>query len=239
MHNLQERAGGSQKTESLCAIKFKILQVNLNRSAAAQDLATATAIKEQVDIMATSEPNKNKTGRQRNTYTNENKDVSLITFGDQINIYSYGSGVCFVWVETMHFFVYSVYIRPSPIINLEEFNRNLQELEQDVRFKTKNLVITGDFNSKHTVWGGEVTDKRGKALLEWTNSMDLILLNEGSSPTLVRGTGTSYIDLTMVSEGIMQREPRWKVLHHETLSDHRYILVDLSEQKRTLAKKRI
>jgi hypothetical protein len=237
MHNLQERAGGSQKTESLCAIKFKILQVNLNRSAAAQDLATATAIKEQVDIMATSEPNKNKTGRQRNTYTNENKDVSLIIFGDQINIYSYGSGVCFVWVETMHFFVYSVYIRPSPIINLEEFNRNLQELEQDVRFKTKNLVITGDFNSKHTVWGGEVTDKRGKALLEWTNSMDLILLNEGNSPTLVRGTGTSYIDLTMVSEGIMQREPRWKVLHHETLSDHRYILVDLSEQKRTLAKK--
>jgi hypothetical protein len=237
MHNLQERAGGSQKTESLCAIKFKILQVNLNRSAAAQDLATATTIKEQVDIMATSEPNKNKTGRQRNTYTNENKDVSLITFGGQINIYSYGSGVCFVWVETMHFFVYSVYIRPSPIINLEEFNRNLQELEQDVRFKTKNLVITGDFNSKHTVWGGEVTDKRGKALLEWTNSMDLILLNEGSSPTLVRGTGTSYIDLTMVSEGIMQREPRWKVLHHETLSDHRYILVDLSEQKRTLAKK--
>jgi hypothetical protein len=78
MHNLQERAGGSQKTESLCAIKFKILQVNLNRSAAAQDLATATAIKKQVDIMATSEPNKNKTGRQRNTYTNENKDVFTV-----------------------------------------------------------------------------------------------------------------------------------------------------------------
>jgi hypothetical protein len=66
--------------------------------------------------------------------------------------------------------------------------------------------------------------------------MDLTGLNEGSSPTLVRGTGASYIDLTIVSEGIMQREPRWKVLSHETLSDHRYILVELSKQKRASAK---
>jgi hypothetical protein len=136
------------------------------------------ALREQVDIVATSEPNRNKTGGQRNTYANHNKDVSLITLGDQINIYSYGSGACFVWVETKHFFVYSVYIRPSPIIDLEEFNWNLQELEQDARSKTKNIVLTGDFNSKHTVWGGEVTDKRGKVLLEWTNSMDLTGLKE-------------------------------------------------------------
>lgn len=53
-----------------------------------------------------------------------------------------------------------------------------------------------DFYAKRISWGREVTDARGELLLEVMDSAGLSCLNDRRSPTLVRSTGESYIDVT-------------------------------------------
>lgn len=70
----------------------------------------------------------------------------------------------------------------------------------------KKVIVTGDFNAKHAYWGGNKTEQR-KELLDWVYSLKLNILNDGHLPTLVRSTGSSYIDLTMCCDTTMMLTP--------------------------------
>ena len=57
------------------------------------------------------------------------------------------------------------------------------------------------------------------------------IMNYGKKPTLVRSQGISFVDLTIVSEKIFTEDTEWKVLSGETLSDHKYIKMAISNSK--------
>lgn len=64
------------------------------------------------------------------------------------------------------------------------------------------MLIGGDFNAKSPMWGETKTDNREEKINEWTAEMDLVILNEGTEPTFVRGEAASIIDLTIVNQQV-------------------------------------
>jgi hypothetical protein len=79
-------------------------------------------------------------------------------------------------------------------------------------------------------WEGTTTDARGKALLEWAHALELISLNDGKTPTLIRSNGVSFIDLTFVSPSLVPRIKKWQVMEEETFSDHKCTLTCLADR---------
>jgi hypothetical protein len=206
-----------------------MIQINVNRSSRAHDLAHATAAQNGADFILISEPNKNRARGNRSAYTNKDLTACIINASKKYNVYSFRSGSCFVGVETEQLAIYSVYI--SPNIWQQEFDQHLMDIFDDVQKTVKKVIIAGDLNAKHVDWGGKTTDARGKALLEWAHALELILLNDGKTPTLIRSNGVSFIDLTFVSPCLVPRIQKWQVMEDETLSDHKCILTCLAERK--------
>lgn len=59
---------------------------------------------------------------------------------------------------------------------------------------------------------------------QWAATHDLRLANIGNTPTCVRPQGSSIVDLTWDSSGIIGQVNDWQVREDmETLSDHAYI----------------
>lgn len=66
---------------------------------------------------------------------------------------------------------------------------------------------------------------------EWAAQFDFRLANVGSCPTCVRLQGSSIIDLTWVSPGLIRRVWEWRVRQDIlSLSDHLYITFCVSEE---------
>ena len=67
--------------------------------------------------------------------------------------------------------------------------------------------------------------------MDWTNALQLDILNDGKKPTLVRKSGISYIDITMVGDGVDKTKVAWGVLDEVMLSDHRYLQMEFESRK--------
>ena len=113
---------------------------------------------------------------------------------------------------------------------------SLQTMLDDIRGRiaplmAQDVLVLGDFNAKSTLWGSPRTNPRGEAVAEWAAELDLQLLNDGSGckNTCVRWQGESIVDLTWASPSAAQKVKQWRVATEmETLSDHRYILINLT-----------
>ncbi|KYB24556.1 hypothetical protein TcasGA2_TC030955 [Tribolium castaneum] len=187
-------------------------------------------VRKKVDLITFSEPNRLRCIKNnRHLYTNNDCSVAILNASQIFNVTSYRTGECYVCVNVEDFIVYSVFISPNCSENM--FNENLSDLFNDVRIariEGRRIIITGDFNAKNNFWVGQITDKRGEVLLETTESMGLYILNDGGTPTLERINGSSYIDITIASEEIIERNPIWTVLEDEiSMSDHHFILLEV------------
>lgn len=131
-------------------------------------------------------------------------------------------GSCFVGLVSTKIAVFSVYM--SPNCDIETFIGGVEELSDVIRQQGGlQIVVCGDFNSKHSAWGGNVTNERGKILLDAVSGMDLVCVN-GDSPTFsVPGRMESYIDLCFVNESALRFFREWRLQEDVTLSDHNAI----------------
>lgn len=82
------------------------------------------------------------------------------------------------------------------------------------------IIITGDFNAHHELWGCELADNEGKEIVEYLNDYNLIIMNDGT-PTLFQCPGhrKSAIDLTICSPAIAPNIT-WQPLHSTYGSNH-------------------
>lgn len=91
-----------------------------------------------------------------------------------------------------------------------------------------SFFIGGDFNARAILWGAPSTDVRGEIIMEWASALDLGLLNEPGVCTCVRPQGSSVVDLSWVSAGLVSSIVEWSVFETmESLSDHLYIGISL------------
>jgi len=82
------------------------------------------------------------------------------------------------------------------------------------------VLITGDFNSHSTLWGGSKLDRRGKMVEDILTKHNMCVLND-TSPTYIHpATGSSSaIDLSICSPDIFL-DIQWKTLEDLYGSDH-------------------
>lgn len=113
----------------------------------------------------------------------------------------------------------------SPKYKVEEVVKVLDKMEAEMeKIGGRNLILCGDFNAHSRLWGARITSCKGGKLERWAESNNLILINDGKTPTCVRPQGESVIDLTWVSACMMERVIEWKVEEEKvSLSDHSYI----------------
>lgn len=87
----------------------------------------------------------------------------------------------------------SIYI-PRPSIQIL---RNLSSLIANL---PKPILIAGDFNSHHTIWGSEHIDRNGSYIVNMLDDLNLCLLNTGSPTRRPRpNQSRSAVDLTICS----------------------------------------
>ncbi|KAJ8911217.1 hypothetical protein NQ315_014929 [Exocentrus adspersus] len=115
----------------------------------------------------------------------------------------------------------------SPNITYTAFCQFVDNLVDELGRWSKEALIMGDFNSKPLLWGSPNTDARGHYIGEWISTTNLVVHNEGTTPTWSRGEQRSYIDVTLSTLQIARKVRNWEVLDDESLSDHRFICMEL------------
>jgi hypothetical protein len=201
---------------------LRILQINAGRSVSAHDMATVVASKCNYDFIAFGEPNLSKI-KGTNNYASIDGGAMILNHSQTHKVMRYrilGASVC---VETEEWALYNIYVSPNKCTP-EDFENHLADIQRDLQQlnKEKKIIITGDFNARHPVWGGNIKNKRGKSLLEWANALNMNIMNDGLKPTCIRPNGESFIDVTMICNKTMSCRPLWEVLDDESMSDHRF-----------------
>ncbi|KAH1022015.1 hypothetical protein HUJ04_011488 [Dendroctonus ponderosae] len=220
---------------------IKILQANVARRTASQNLAQSIGAKLGCYLLCLQEPNSRVTslpGKKR--YPSTKPDVNSVIYANYtsqnvITVYGHESFKNFSFIECDNICIYSVYV--SPNCGLDVFVSVVDQLfvhvQSVVEARGSPVIICGDFNAKNKQWGGHVTDRRGEVLQDAAESLNLFFLNNGKHPTLVRHNGTSFIDVTIVSEEIIKRGYAWSVLtEEESLSDHLFIQIEIGKKPR-------
>lgn len=195
----------------------------MGRARAAHDLALLTAAEEGSDVLLVSEPNKKLS--TRGWITDKKKDAAIYFKCNRFAIKDQFDGEGFTGVNCEGLDIYSCYI--SPNIKIAEYEKIIDGIMKSVRTRGNEALISGDFNAKSPLWGASFNDKRGDILGDWISALDLRIANQGDAPTFVRRGSTSHIDLTIVTQKIGKYLQGWKVLEHETCSDHRYISYEI------------
>lgn len=210
-------------------MNIKILQTNLGRERAAHDLAYATAVKEKIDIMVVGEPNK-KIASNIKWIQDKRSDVAVLFLNKNLEIIEVNSNEGYLRIKMKDLYIYCCYI--SPNIEMDNYEKSVDSLMDDVSSTLDEKIVMGDINAKSPMWGSPISDKRGKYWEEWVAALNLNILNDGKKPTFVRGQTKSHIDITCTTEKLSRQVVKWEVLDEETLTHHQYILVEIATRLR-------
>lgn len=181
---------------------LKILQINLGRGREAQDLMFNNASQKGIDIILVSEQYAKIEGKP--WFQDVLGKAAICVINPRITIDKIEeNNENFVVIYTNGIRIYSCYY--SPNIETDDFLRRLGHIEENLKRETNPVLVGGDFNSKSSEWRSKITDNRGVAVSEMFASLDLIVLNRGTSPTFRRGESNSIIDITAASINIAGR----------------------------------
>jgi hypothetical protein len=210
-------------------LRHNILQVNLNRCTAAQDLLRHVAMERKVDIAIVAEPY-NLQGLSEWVVSNDGlAGLGALGRGRSVRLFFTNvrsrPGMVSAGFEGTTYI--SCYFSPSRPKN--DFKTFLNDLEDLVRRCAGPLVIGGDFNAKSAAWGSRYGNYRGAMLEDLVGSLGLAIVNRGKVQTCIRHNGSSIVDVTFCSSSLVAGIRDWRVDDvSPSLSDHRYIWFSLN-----------
>lgn len=205
-----------------------MLQLNANHTRAAQDLLVQHMIEAGAAMACIAEPYSVPDSR---LWFGDLDGVAAIHWNPlvcRMEARPIERGPGFVAIRIDKLRVYSTYLPSNePRINFED---RLDRLADSIRRTGPSpLIVMGDFNAALVSWGSGRPNLRGEIVEEWSASLDLVLLNVGTTPTCSRFQGVSIVDLTWCSVDITDRIVNWRVMADvESLSDHFTIVVILA-----------
>lgn len=223
--------GGDGGCRIMALTSRRFLQGNLNHCARAQDLCLQTLAQWRIDLAVVAEPYA--VPDRRGWHGDSGGSVAVVASAaagsPPVDPVKRGRG--YVAVRWDGFLVVGVYCSP---------NAPMQELETlltDVGILTREgspspVLVIGDLNARSSAWGDKTTDARGILVWQWTISTGLIVANTGTSCTCVRRYGGSIVDVTLVTPSVWRSVRNWRVEETETLSDHKYIMFEVSRPSR-------
>jgi len=124
--------------------------------------------------------------------------------------------------------IVSVYM--SPQLKINRFRENVSKLLHNRSGNQKN-IITGDLNCHHKIWGNPTNDSKGNFLLNELNDSNLCLLHN-KEKTLIptdRSKRETAVDLTIISEDIIDKCQRTVTEHHMGATNHKTIITKINE----------
>lgn len=207
----------------------RFLQANLNHCGLAQDLLSQRVRTERTDVVLVSDPHMASVRSPEWLTSAGSGRAAIWVVSDNITVADVTRDTEFVTARLCGIQVISCYVSPS--LNTTEFDEFLLKLSDKIRSFRRGtpILVAGDFNARAAAWGDWITNARGSVLCSLLESHELVILNEGSTPTFRRGRG-SVIDITLVNEGLTQRVSGWKVLEDEfNGSDHNYLQFSVDE----------
>ncbi|XP_018314211.1 uncharacterized protein, partial [Mycetomoellerius zeteki] len=138
-------------------------------------------------------------------------------------------GERFVAVDWGEMTVVSCYFPPS--LSYAEFARDMDNMDRGLREVLRRghpTIIAGDFNARAQAWDLGRPNRRGDFLMGWMGLRGLHLINVRGEPTCVHPRGTSSVDVALATSAAARKITGWRVATElESLSDHRYILMDI------------
>lgn len=112
----------------------------------------------------------------------------------------------------------NIYISPGEDVTLQDFDQLLHQLPEPI-------ILSGDLNAKHILWGNNTNDQRGIMIETLLLQASMSVLNSAKPTHLNVATGaTSAIDLTIVSSAIAT-ELSWDVCEDLHGSDHWPVII--------------
>lgn len=98
-------------------------------------------------------------------------------------------------IDNKNYIIINIYVPPSSQLDI-----SLIKLEFYLRkYWNSRLIIAGDLNAKHSLWGLQKIDHRGEILLNFINKYELTILNNPDSLSTYASTlGTSWIDMVFI-----------------------------------------
>nr|CAH7733768.1 unnamed protein product [Callosobruchus chinensis] len=94
----------------------------------------------------------------------------------------------------------------SPNVSIEQF-----EHKGAVNDSIGEDIILGDLNAESSQWDSPVTDRKGGLLCDLIAEMDIMIFNDGITPTFSRGFSSSYIEVTLASPEVARKFLSWNV----------------------------
>lgn len=123
-------------------------------------------------------------------------------------------------------YIYNYYVNQNKVHknvwSNEIFQTPRQWKENDI------ILIGGDFNAKHQLWGNNKNCNRGKNIVEILTESPYILINDGNHTT--SGTAmrqSSAIDLTLACPAMHNLINSWKIIQDSMGSDHLPIIMSI------------
>lgn len=139
------------------------------------------------------------------------------------------NGLGFTWITTDNTTIYSRYCSGND--DIQDLEATMEQIGNRIKANKQNSIIASDFNAKSPAWGMRTTDGRGQVIVEWLAANDMTIVNHGTAPTFQRREQTSIIDLTTATNNIKAKITDWHVRMNETLSDHNYIIFNVSKRR--------
>ena len=114
---------------------------------------------------------------------------------------------------------------------IENFPEEASSAARLAREKDYTLILGGDLNARNTLYGSDITDKRGRVIEDLLVNYDLQSANKGTRPTCVASDKGSIIDATFINGEKAHLIQNWRVSRDETFSDHKLIRFHVQASK--------
>lgn len=120
----------------------------------------------------------------------------------------------YIKIKIGNLYLVNIYNAPNNVLDNTTLNQVFKINKED------KLVIMGDLNAHHQIWGSNKNNINGLRIVEYINKYNYIILNESISTRMNRpGENISPLDLTIVSQNISCIS-EWKILNDLGNSDH-------------------
>ena len=108
-------------------------------------------------------------------------------------------------IRNHRYIIGTVYVKLNYTQGIEEVINMLNSAHQmTVNLKAEGIILVGDFNARHILWGDSITNQYGRNLRENIDATKFSIIT-AETPTFLSSNGSSCIDLVIISNNLMEK----------------------------------
>ena len=108
-------------------------------------------------------------------------------------------------IKNKRYIVGSIYVKLNLNTAIPDVIKMLKAAQSMTgKLRACGILLFGDFNARHTLWGDEVCNTYGKQLFEMLNHSNFSIVNS-KTPTFLCENGGSHIDLMITSKNLVNK----------------------------------